>query len=183
MRIRRLLLCASFMTVGLTTTAAAQEPSRVGITMGYPASIGVLWHISDRVALRPEFSFTLTDSSSESLINDETNFWSLGTGVSVLFYSSLTDNLRTYVAPRFSYARTSGDSNVTESTTDVYSFAGMFGAQYSLGRRFAAFGEVGLSYARQNGLATTTIGPLTNTITNHGNAIGTRTGVGVVLYF
>ena len=65
----------------------------------------------------------------------------------------------------------------------MYSFAGMFGAQYSLGRRFAAFGEVGLSYARQNGLATTTVGPLTSTITNHGNAIGTRTGVGVILYF
>ena len=101
MRIGRILLFASLMTVGLATTAVAQEPSRVGISMGYPASIGVLWHLSDRVAVRPEFSFTLTDSSSESIIDDESNFWSLGTGVSVLFYSSLTDNLRTYVAPRF----------------------------------------------------------------------------------
>src|SRR5262245_15712789 len=183
MRIRGLLLLACSMIVGLATTAKAQDSPRLGITMGYPASIGVLLHVSERVALRPEFSFTLTDSSSESIVNDETNFWSLGAGVSVLCYSSLTDNLRTYVAPRFSYNRTSGDSSNTDSTTDIYTFAGMFGAQYSLGRRFAAFGEVGLSYARQNGTFTTSIGPVTTHITNHANAFGTRTGVGVVLYF
>jgi uncharacterized protein YigE (DUF2233 family) len=59
----------------------------------------------------------------------------------------------------------------------------MFGAQYSLSRRFAAFGEVGVSYARQSGTSTTTIGALTNRITSKGNAFGTRTGVGVILYF
>jgi hypothetical protein len=181
MRIRGILLVTGLIISA--TTASAQEAGHAGITMGYPASIGVLWHVSDRVALRPEFSFTLSDSSSESIINAESNFWSLGTGVSVLFYSPVTDNLRTYLAPRFSYSRTHGDSDVTESTTDVYSMAGMFGAQYALGRRFAAFGEVGLSYARQNGTATSTIVNVTTRISNHGNTIGTRTGVGVVLYF
>ena len=156
MRTRRILLLACSIIVGATTAAGAQEAGTVGITMGYPAAIGLLWHLSDRIALRPEFSFTLTDSSSESLVNDESHFLSLGTGVSALFYWPATDNLRTYAAPRFSYARTHGDSSTTESTTDVYTIAGMFGAQYSLGRRFAAFGEVGL---------------------------GSRTGVGVVLYF
>ena len=183
MRIRGLLLLAGSMILSIATMAGAQDSPRLGITMGYPASIGVLWHVSDRVALRPEFSFTVTDSSSESIINDEANFWSLGTGVSVLFYSSMTDNLRTYLAPRFSYSRTSGDSNTTDSTTDIYALAGMFGAQYSLGRRFAAFGEVGVSYSRQNGTSATTIGPVTTQIVNHANAFGTRTGVGVVLYF
>ena len=182
MRIRNILLFLCSITIGVATAATAQEP-KTGITMGYPASIGLLWHISDRVALRPEFSFTHTDSSSESLINDESNFWSLGTGVSVLFYSSVTDNLRTYLAPRFSYARTTGDTNTTESTTDVYSIAGMFGAQYSLGRRFAAFGEVGFGYSRQSGSSTSTIGAVTNQVTNHGNAVATRTGAGVILYF
>ena len=97
MRVRRILLLACSIIVGATTTAAAQEPEPVGITMGYPAAIGLLWHLSDRVALSPEFSFTLTDSSSESLMNDESHFWSLGTGVSALFYWPATDNLRTYV--------------------------------------------------------------------------------------
>lgn len=182
MRIRDILFLACSAAVGVSTVASAQEP-KTGISMGYPASVGLLWHVSDRVAFRPEFSFTFTNSSSESLISDESNFSSFGTGVSVLFYSSLTDNLRTYLAPRLSYGRTSGDTNTTESTTDIYSIAGMFGAQYSLGRRFAAFGEVGFGYSRQNGSSTTMIGPLTNRITNHGNAFGTRTGAGVILYF
>ena len=116
MRIREVLALACSIMACMPTAASAQEP-KTGITMGYPASIGLLWHVSDRVALRPEFSFTRTDSSSESLINDESNFWSLGTGVSVLFYAPLTDNLRTYLAPRFSYAKTTGDTNTTESTT------------------------------------------------------------------
>lgn len=182
MHIRKVLLFVWSIAVGVSAATSAQEP-KAGITMGYPASVGLLWHISDRVALRPELSFTHSDSSSESLINDESNFWSLGTGVSVLFYSPVTDNLRTYLAPRFSYARTTGDTNTTESTTDVYSIAGMFGAQYSLGRRFAAFGEVGLGYSRQSGSSMTTIGPVTTRVTNHGNAVATRTGAGVILYF
>ena len=183
MLIRGLLPLACSIIAGVATTAGAQDSPRVAITMGYPASIGVLWHFSDRIAVRPEFSFTLTDSSSESIINDDANFWSLGTGVSVLFYSPLTDNLRTYAAPRFSYSRTNGDSNTTNSTADVYALAGMFGAQYSLGRRFAAFGEVGLSYSRQQGTSATTIGPVTTEIASHSNSFGTRTGVGVILYF
>jgi hypothetical protein len=182
MRIREVLALACSIMACMPTAASAQEP-KTGITMGYPASIGLLWHVSDRVALRPEFSFTRTDSSSESLINDESNFWSLGTGASVLLYAPLTDNLRTYLAPRFSYAKTTGDTNTTESTTHVYTIAGMFGAQYSLGRRFAAFGEVGFGYSRQNGSSTTTIGGLANRVTNRGNAVGTRTGAGVIFYF
>ncbi len=182
MRIRGLFLIGCSMIVSVAT-AGAQDSPRVGITMGYPASFGVLWHVSDRVALRPELSFALSDSSSESIVDDQTNFWSLGTGISVLFYSSISDNLRTYVAPRFSYGRTSGDTNNTDSTTDSYMYGGTFGAQYSLSRRFAAFGEVGVNYSHQSSTVISTIGPVTNTITSHGNAFGIRTAVGVILYF
>jgi hypothetical protein len=183
MRIQGAVVIACVAIVGLSTEAAAQDSPRVGITMGYPASFGVLWHLSDRVALRPELSFTFTDSSSESIVDDQTNFWSLGTGISVLFYSSLSDNLRTYVAPRFSYGRTSGDSNSTDSTSDSYMYGGMFGGQYSLSRRFAAFGEVGVNYSHQSSTVTSMIGPATDTITSHGNVFGIRTAVGVILYF
>jgi hypothetical protein len=182
MRIRGILLVGGLIFF-CADTASAQDASRVGITMGYPASIGLLWHVSDRVALRPEFSFTLSDSSSESIVNAESNFWSLGTGVSMLFYSPLTDNLRAFIAPRFSYTRTSGDTDVTESTTDIYSVAGMFGAQYSLARRFGVFGEVGFSYAHQTGMITSKLAQIPVSTSSHGDTIGTRTGVGVVLYF
>ena len=174
-------LAAGVLLVG-TARADAQEKGQAGITMGYPASIGVLWHVSDRVAIRPEFSFSRTDSSSASIVAADSQFWSLGTGIAALFYAPVHDNLRTFVSPRFSYTRTKGDSNITTSTTTSYSFAGMFGAQYSLGRRFGVFGEIGFSYARQTGSATTELLSLSR-IASHSNSIGTRSGVGVVLYF
>ena len=179
---RRVIGAALVCLLGIGTVAGAQDSGRVGITMGYPASIGILWHVSERVALRPEFSFTTMDSSSASLIGAESSFSSTGTGISALFSSPARDNLRLYVAPRFQYARTHGDSDTTESTTNSYTFAGMFGAQYALGRRFAAFGEVGLGYARQSGSLLTSVVVATRT-TSKSNTFGTRTGIGVVLYF
>lgn len=173
---------AACVTMVGAARADAQERGQAGITMGYPASIGVLWHVSDRVAIRPEFSFSLTDSSSASIVDAGSQFWALGTGVSALFYATAHDNLRTYVSPRFSYTRTNGDSNITKSTTTSYSFAGMFGAQYSLGRRFGVFGEVGFGYARQTGSTTSNVLTVTR-IASHSDSIGTRSGVGVVLYF
>jgi hypothetical protein len=162
--------------------ADAQEKGQVGITMGYPAAVGVLWHVSGRVAIRPEFSFTRNENSSSGILSSGTTFWSLGTGVSALFYTPVRDNLRTYVSPRLSYSRTRGDSDITRSTSTSYSFAGSFGAQYSLGRRFGVFGEVGFAYGRSEGSTATEL--LTQTrVTSHSDSIGTRSGAGVVLYF
>lgn len=182
MRACSIAVMSACVLVAGAVRAAAQEKGQAGITMGYPASIGVLWHLSDRVAIRPEFSFTNTDSSSASLVSAGSQFWSLGTGVSALFYSAAHDNLRTYVSPRLICTRTHGDSDITTTTATSYSFAGMFGAQYSLGRRFGVFGEIGVGYARQTGSTTTELIGLTR-VSSHSDSIGTRTGVGVVLYF
>ncbi len=178
----RLTIIFVCCVIGVVTAAGAQDTGRVGITTGYPGAIGIQWHIGERVAVRPEISFSKADTTSDGIVDATTDFWSLGTGVSVLFFSSLTDNFRTYVAPRFSFARTRGHGDVTGSTADSYSIAGMFGGQYSLGRRFAVFGELGFGYTRQTGSATTTIVSEVRT-TNHGNSVATRTGVGVILYF
>jgi hypothetical protein len=162
--------------------ADAQEKGQVGVTMGYPAAIGLLWHVSDRVAIRPEFSFVRNDNSSIGLFSSDTTFWSLGTGVSALFYTPVRDNLRTYVSPRFSYSRARGDSGISRSTSTNYSFAGMFGAQYALGRRFGVFGEVGFAYGRSESSSMTELLGQTR-VTSDSDSIGTRTGVGIVLYF
>src|SRR4051812_40532108 len=51
-------------TVGfLPGTGSAQDAPKVGLSMGYPAAIGVIWHVTDRLALRPEMS--VTKSASE----------------------------------------------------------------------------------------------------------------------
>jgi hypothetical protein len=203
---------ALVLLTGLALSArpcAAQEPARVGLTMGYPASVGVIWHASDAVALRPELSFThaWTDSTNALPVLTSTSTsesTGIGVGVSGLLYARKWDALRAYVSPRLAYSRstgstTSGDlvggvpvipvtpgtpalpSLPTVSTTiSSYLIAGSFGAEYSLARRFALFGEVGYGYSRTSS-SSATGGVATLKLTT--NATGTRTGVGVILYF
>ena len=177
------VLVMGFVFGAAAASAAAQDSGRVGLTTGYPAVIGIQWHISESVAVRPEVSFTSTGSSSESLVDASTDFFTFNTGVSVLFYSPVRDNLKLYVAPRFAYGRTSGSGEVVESVTNIYSISGSFGGHYALGGRFALFGEAGVQYSRQTGSITSTIslGPLRTT--SRGDVVGTRTAVGVVIYF
>jgi hypothetical protein len=165
--------------------ALAQEKGQVGITMGYPASVGLVWHVTDKVAIRPEF--LIARSSTETTVpflgGAESSSWNVGTGVSALFYVQRWENLRTYVSPRFSYSRATstfdaaptGDEGT--STNTAYSISGLFGAQYSLGRKFSVFGEVGFGFSD-----TTSRSELSDVRTN-GQTWGTRTGLGVVFYF
>ena len=48
-------------------TASAQDTRSFGVTMGYPASIGVLWHMNEAVAVRPEFAFDFFSSETETI--------------------------------------------------------------------------------------------------------------------
>jgi hypothetical protein len=184
MRIARLATMAALMGLAAVSTAGAQEQHTVGITMGYPASIGLLWRLNDKVAIRPELSITGSDSgSSGSSFVTDTSSWALGTGVSALFYLHKYDNLRTYVVPRFTYNRNSNTSTssgftTAETTTTNTSagFAGSFGAQYSLGDRFGVFGEVGFGFnhsTAKSSFSGTTLS---------GNTWGSRTGVGIIFY-
>src|SRR5258707_12879195 len=97
--------------------ANAQEKGQTGLTLGYPASVGVIFHLSDHVALRPEFSVsksTTSDDASSPSGSTSTGTWALGVGVSGLFYIKKRDNLREYLSPRFTYTRsqTALDTNV-----------------------------------------------------------------------
>lgn len=184
MRNRQSLVLATLIGLAVASTAHAQE-RKVGVTMGYPASVGILWHVTPTIAVRPEFAFahssSETDSNSSHAESSTTN---VGTGVSVLFYLKKYESLRTYFVPRFSWAHTSGESDLSsftnstsETTGDSTSLTGSFGAQYSLGDRFAAFGEVGFGYSHN------TTESSTSTLKLTGNAWATRTGVGVIFYF
>jgi hypothetical protein len=142
-------------------SARAQDEPKVGVTMGYPSAVGVLWRVADRVALRPEFTWTRTSfevpAFSDPLLGtvspaSTSDSWQTGTGVSALFYLSRFENLRTYVSPRFSYSYSSSSSGLpntaASSSSDVWAYttSGAFGAQYGLGRHFGLFGEIGLNY-------------------------------------
>jgi hypothetical protein len=180
-RVKRIVMAT---VLGLmATTASAQDEGRVGLTTGYPALVGVIWHVSENIAVRPEFSFANDNSSSESpLVDATTDFSSVATEISVLFFSPLRDGLKLYFAPRFAYSRTSGASDITESRANTYSIGGMFGGHYALGRRFALFGEAGFQYSHVDGSVTSSVTPALHT-TSSGDVTGTRTAVGIVLYF
>lgn len=174
------VVCALAM---VPSQALAQEEGRIGVTMGYPSAVGVLWHVTEDVAIRPEFTFSW--SSSESGFGESDGF-SLGTGISALFYTSRSDSLATYFSPRYSFARTNtqrtfeGDEFIEpeiETTARGHAFSGSFGAQYFLGSRFSMFGELGLTYSRSK--ASTDL----NDDESKSSSFGLGSNIGVVLYF
>lgn len=187
MRIRRYLgLCLTLLAC-LPALAAAQDTRKVGLTIGYPAAVGILWHATDKIALRPELSLSGSSSSTQvSSVNIDSSAWALGVGFSALFYTGKYDHLRTYFTPRYSYTRASSTVTPTStiqgtvadstSTSNTHGFTGSFGAQYEISDRFSVFGELGFGFAHTN--SRSDIGT-----TGHANAWGLRSGVGVVVYF
>ncbi len=181
--------------------AIAQEHGQFGLTMGYPAAIGVVWHAIERVGIKGEFTFALSSSEIDTSLplsgsGRETHTDSFGVGIAGLFFVSRNDNVSTYFSPRFAYAKITAESEGPDfsislpgplpipipsldirSELSTYSFAGSFGAQYSPNRRFSVFGELGLNYASQQ----TESSPLSFAETE-GSAFGVRSAVGVILY-
>lgn len=181
MRIGRFIsLTAGFVLAGCIA-AGAQDKGKAGVAIGYPGGIGILWHATDTVAVRPDFSFshnTTEDSSSGSVF---------GADLSVLFYVKKYDNVRTYVSPRFTYSRasttvtpTSTQSTLPEITTTSTNTGGggVFGAQYSPIARFSIFGELGLAFTHRQ----TKSAALPQLTASKGNTWGTTAGVGIVFY-
>jgi hypothetical protein len=164
----------------VATPTSAQEAGDVGVTVSAPSAIGVIWHVTPRVAIRPDLSFSFNESDAE--VTDISS-QSFSLGGSVLFYTGRWDNLQTYVTPRLSYSWSSssieGSGSTLDATQDGWGLSGSFGAQYTLGTRFAVFAEAGLLYSSQT----------TETPSSFGNnertswTFGTRTAIGATLYF
>ena len=174
--------------------ASAQDKGQTGLTMASPTSLGLLWHASASVALRPEFTLQKTSNETtgaSSGVSGTSDSWAWGVGVSGLFYVRQWESLRAYVSPRFAYSRSTTSSQQTisprntsvsaESTFNSYLASGSLGAQYSLGRRFAVFAETGFGYTHTTSSGTSTLGSSSGE--NHNNSWGTRAGIGAILYF
>lgn len=176
----------------------AQEKGSFGLAMGYPTSIGAVWHLSNSIALRPDvqFSFGSSETTSDVVgeeISSETDTSNVEFGISLLFYQQEKDRLRTYFTPRFAYARNSisasrefpfdldldldalGLDNLLESTISTYSYSGAFGGQYALNDRFSLFGEIGVEFV------TSSSGDSSLSDRDSWN-VGLRSAVGVILY-
>jgi len=176
MRKWRSAACLLFVLTA-SGTASAQDHGPVGVTMAFPAAIGVIFHATDKVAVRPEFTFN--HNSTELTTLDATS-WSVGTGVSALFYLRTQDRVQTYISPRFSYTHGEssavGPTSVPGSSSNGTGFSGSFGAQYSPSAKFSVFGEVGVDYTSSKNKSELTNSDLTN------KSWGTRAGVGVIFY-
>lgn len=183
MSIRRSALFALATLLIGAGTASAQD-KKVGLTMGYPSSFGVVWHVSDKVALRPELSIAgASNGTNGSGFSSDSDSTAIGTGISALFYLNTTDKLRTYISPRFTYAHSTTEqdlSSITNSTakgtTNTTGGQGSFGAQYYVSNRFAVFGELGFGFTHNESKSS-----LTPT-TSSGSAWGTRSAVGIIFY-
>lgn len=155
----------------------------MGLTVSAPSAIGVIWHVSERVAIRPDISFSFSETDAEGANVSDLSSHSVTLGGSSLFYVGQWDSLRTYFAPRFSYswagssARGSGPD--LASSQDAWGLAGSFGAQYGLGTRFAVFAEAGLMYSSSRIETPITILNLERTTWT----FGSRTAIGGTLYF
>jgi hypothetical protein len=186
MRTAWLLAIGLAFLAGHPSPALAQDSPKTGIVIGYPLSLGVIWHASPAVAIRPEFTYTGVSSETVNpSFTSNTSGWATGIGLSVLFYTRTEEHFRTYIVPRFSYTHTSSTHEVDSppaiepsltTSSNVIGGSGSFGAQYQPARRFAVFGEVGfeVDHATSKPSITGTKGTSTNW--------GTRAGVGVIFY-
>jgi hypothetical protein len=160
--------------------AFAQQPSKVGLTLGYPQSVGLVIPVTDNVTLRPEMAFSRSSTEFEGpfVIDDSRTSTTFGAGISALFYVSSWNDLRAYVSPRFLYSRASSDDDAKGT---AYSVTGSFGAQYSLSDRFAVFGEVGLGWSRSESESFSSV--TTIRATNRTTTWSTRSALGAAIYF
>ena len=169
-------------------TAHAQDDPRVGLTMGYPTAVGVVLHITDRIAIRPELDVSrttvTTDGTSTVFPNerDESTSRLIRPGISALIYLGRLEGLRTYVSPRFSYssAKTSRSDDSAAPETTTYLASGSFGAEHRFSDRFAVFGELGIEYSRSSFNVTALP---TLSLSTRRTTVSARSGAGIVLYF
>ena len=61
MKKSRLLIIAFLLFIG--TSANAQEKGEKGLVIAYPTSVGFIWNVTDRIAIRPDVSFTKATSA------------------------------------------------------------------------------------------------------------------------
>jgi hypothetical protein len=183
--------------------AAAQTDRPVGFTLGYPAQVGVLWHINDRIAIRPDVGFSTSESEIEtelvltilpggsitrtSTAHSDTS--SVTARVSLLLTIKSWEGVALYVTPSYGYNR--GTSSITttvdigigapettvlETTSHGHSGAGSLGVQFTPHERFAIFAETGLRYSSSHG-------DLSSGTRSTGHAFGTSGTIGAVVYF
>jgi hypothetical protein len=154
-------------TLSTLTTPSVQNGN------GTTQSLGVWWHLTDMIALRPSVAYSSTTTTVENTATNTkasatTN--TFGAGIAVPIYLTKMNLLDLYVAPGFSYG--SNASNYTNM-----SFSASLGLQVAVNDQLQFFGEAGLAYVSTTDKATANVTTTTGTF---GTA---RAAIGVIFYF
>jgi opacity protein-like surface antigen len=113
----------------------AQEQPRVALDLGYPPALALLWGVSDRVALRPELSFSYSGGDQSATV------WTVAPGVSALASMHPSGALTPYAGGRLAGLW------IKEGTGPQEWLAGVVvGARYAIERHFGVSAETGMAY-------------------------------------
>jgi len=168
---RRIFLIALAAAPVLAKSAAAQAGGW-GLLFQQPVAFGVLLSVGDNLGVRAEGTFSASESETGAI---STTFHNWTAALSTLHYAGAPADLRTYISPRVSFSRQTGESGPSTTMTNSFAVALSFGAQAKLGTRVSAYGETGLAYNSGK----TTTGSIEQTTTG----FGPRSAVGLILFF
>ena len=128
-----------------SSNASAQERRQFGVTMGFPAAVGVVWHATEKIGIKADVNFSLVSSEIDAgpfLPERETSTNSFGFGVAGLFYTGRSDNVSLYFSPRFAYTTTT-----SEVESDVIAFSAAFPIQIPIPTQGLDFRTESSSYS------------------------------------
>jgi len=115
----------------------AQDERRVSLVVDGNGTAGLLFPITDGIALRPDFTYGRSSISSGRGLSGDS--YSAMVGLSVLRYLSSEERLRTYVVPRVGYSWGSARQR-------SYDLSAAFGGHADIVRRLGLFAETGLRF-------------------------------------
>ena len=181
-------LCVLAILLCVSRPALAQEAGQTGLTIGFPGAIGMIFHVSEGVAVRPDFTFSRSSSDNGCQAAQQH-------GVELRRRRQRTFLHRDGARPRWYLLQSSfrllafqqrqrRDSATVASTShsNTYQYSGSFGLQYMPVRRFGVYGEAGVQYSRSDSVFTAG-SPSTSSGKSTGSSVGTRAGIGLVWYF
>lgn len=157
-------VAAALLTVALASPAAGQDKP-FGITFGYPASIGALWQVRERVALRPEFTIGYSNETDPD-ISLTAHGWRFGIATSAVLSLYRDKPRHLYAVPYYEFRRRNAAFSQSMSyapdplepqrselttlevntRTNDHTIAGLIGIAFDVSDRSAVFAEVGPAY-------------------------------------
>ncbi len=192
----RLAVLVASVALVLASPAAAQEVGQKGIVVAAPTSAGLVWQVTDKLAVRPLISFAwmsnglddidlgnvvtpggIVELPSLSLAADRSNYL-VRLDFSVLWTVAKSEGLRVYLAPSIAHRWASSLLD-----NDALEVGGAFGMHYNVTKRFGVFGETGVRVDRSTQEFDFTNYLIEGSLKRSTTSVGSQSKVGVTFFF